>query len=67
MTAFTVMFCRGLFSRSSEKQSIEGWKLFGKVPAKEARENDSELNRHPVSFDRGDVFVSVLECLFVVP
>ncbi|XP_074614633.1 TBC1 domain family member 14-like [Acropora palmata] len=40
---------KGLFSKSS--QSVQGWKLFGKVPAKEAQENGVN---HPSSFDGED-------------
>lgn len=45
---------KGLFSKSS--QSVQGWKLFGKVPAKEAQENGVN---HPSSFDGEDKQKSV--------
>ena len=46
--------CRGLFSRSSQKEPVQGWKLFGKVPAKDVRDNSSEPHYQASSFDRGN-------------
>ena len=45
---------RGLFSRSSQKEPVQGWKLFGKVPAKDVRDNSSEPHYQASSFDRGN-------------
>lgn len=45
---------KGLFSRSSEKQPVQGWKLFGKVPLKEAQDNSIDLATHSSSFSRED-------------
>lgn len=53
-------FCRGLFSKSS--QSVQGWKLFGKVPAKEAQENGVD---HPSSLERGNSFGKTIKVTFV--
>jgi len=46
--------CRGLFSRSSQKEPVPAWKLFGKVPVKDARENSKDSHNQPSSFDRGE-------------
>ena len=46
--------CRGLFSRSSQKEPVPAWKLFGKVPAKETRDNMKDPRNQPSSFDRGE-------------
>lgn len=45
--------CRGLFSRSSQKEPVPAWKLFGKVPAKDARESSKDPCIQPSYFDRG--------------
>jgi len=44
---------RGLFSRSSQKEPVAAWKLFGKVPIKDARESSKDLHNQASSFDRG--------------
>ena len=46
--------CRGLFSRSSQKEPVPAWKLFGKVPIKDARESSRDPHNQPSSFDRGE-------------
>lgn len=46
--------CRGLFSRSSQKEPVPAWKLFGKVPVKDARESSKDPHNEPSSFDRGE-------------
>jgi len=46
--------CRGLFSRSSQKEPVPAWKLFGKVPIKDVRESSKDLHNQPSSFDRGE-------------
>lgn len=45
---------KGLFSRSSQKEPVPAWKLFGKVPIKDVRESSKDLHNQPSSFDRGD-------------
>lgn len=46
---------KGLFSKSTQKEPVPGWKLFGKVPAKDARDNNKDSHFQSSSFDRGDL------------
>lgn len=46
---------KGLFSKSTQKELVPGWKLFGKIPAKDARDNSKDSHIQSSSFDRGDL------------
>lgn len=53
LNQYTVYSFRGLFSKSTQKEPVPGWKLFGKVPAKDARDNNKDSHIQSSSFDRG--------------